>query len=328
MTDVLILAEGEGDVPSRSTLELLGAARRLADATGGQVKAIVLEGSPGGLSASLFGHGADEVLRVEHPLLAPRQADPYVAALAQVAPQAAAQVVLLADDECGREVGPRLAHRLNGGVVTEVTGVEATGETVIFHRQVYGGRCIAALRPTRWPVVATIKPRSMEPATEQAGRSGKETAVAVSLDPSVVRTKILQRVAEEVRGVKLENARVVVSGGRGLKGPEPFKQLEELAQLLKGAMGASRAATDAGWVPASRQVGQTGKSVSPDLYIAVGISGAIQHLAGMSGSKTIVAINTDADAPIFKMAHLGIVGDFKQVLPKFIEKCKELVQGE
>ena len=327
MTDVLVLAEGEAGLPSRSTLELLGAARRLADATGGRVKAVVLEGSPGGLSAALFSHGADEVLRVEHPLLALRQADPYVAALAQVAPQAAVQVILLADDSCGREVGPRLAHRLNGGVVTEVTGVEANGQTVVFHRQVYGGRCIAALCPTRWPVVATIKPRSLEPAAEQADRSGKETTVTVSLEPSVVRTKILQRVAEEVRGVKLEIARVVVSGGRGLKGPEPFKQLEELAQLLKGAMGASRAATDAGWVPASRQVGQTGKSVSPDLYIAVGISGAIQHLAGMTGSKTIVAINTDPDAPIFKMAHLGIVGDFKQVLPKFIEKCKALVQS-
>ena len=327
MPDILVLAEGEGAVPSRSTLELLAAARCLADGTGGVVTAAVLGAAPGELLASFFAHGADEVLRLEHPLLAERQTELVVAALAQAVPEAGTQVVLVPDDAVGREVAPRLAHRLNGGVVTEVTGVEATGETIGFRRQVYGGRCVATLVPTRWPVIAAVKPRSLEPATERAGRTGQETRLAVSLDPACVRAKVLQRVAEEVRGVKLENARVVVSGGRGLKGPEPFNQLEELAQLLKGALGASRAATDAGWVPVTRQVGQTGKSVSPDLYIAVGISGAIQHLAGMSGSKTIVAINTDPDAPIFKMAHLGIVGDFKAVLPKFIQSCKELTQS-
>jgi electron transfer flavoprotein alpha subunit len=191
----------------------------------------------------------------------------------------------------------------------------------------YGGRTVATFAPQRFPVVATVKPRSMEPAVEQAGRAGEEVLLTVTLDASLLRTRVVQRVTEEVRGVRLENAKVVVSGGRGLKGAEPFKQLEELAQLLKGAVGASRAATDAGWIPASWQVGQTGKTVNPDLYIAVGISGATQHLAGMTGSKTIVAINTDPDAPIFKVAHLGIVGDFKAVLPRFIEKCRELTQG-
>jgi electron transfer flavoprotein alpha subunit len=236
-------------------------------------------------------------------------------------------VVLLADDSRGRELAPRLAYRLKAGLVTEVTAIQADGPAVLFQRQMYGGRTIATFVAQQFPVVASVKPRAMEPAVERADRFGEEVSVSVSLDASLLRTRVTEKVGEEVRGVKLENAKMIVSGGRGLKGPEPFKQLEELAQLLKGAVGASRAATDAGWVPASWQVGQTGKTVSPDLYIAVGISGATQHLAGMTSSKTIVAINTDPDAPIFKVAHLGIVGDFKAVLPKFIAKCRELTHG-
>jgi electron transfer flavoprotein alpha subunit len=327
MADVLVLANGQGDAPSQNSLELLGAAGRLAAVTQGRVKAAILEDSESGLGARLSAVGADQVLRAEHPLLKDYHADAYVAALVQIVAHAAPQVILLADDSCGKEVAPRLAHRLNGCVVTEVLGIAVDGATVLFQRQMYGGRTIATVAAQRLPVVATVKPRAMAPAIEQAGRSGEAVSVAVSLDASLLRTRVVEKVAEEVRGVKLEIAKVVVSGGRGLKGPEPFKQLEELAALLKGAVGASRAATDAGWVPASWQVGQTGKSVSPDLYLAIGISGATQHLAGMTGSKLIVAINTDPDAPIFKVAHLGIVGDFKAILPKFIAKCKELTQG-
>ena len=327
MVDVLVLATGQGNIPSQSTLELLGAARPLADATRGKVKAAILADTQSTFGARLFAFGADQVLRLEHPLLKDYQADAYLAALAPLAANAAPQVILLADDSQGRELAPRLAYRLSGGVVTEVTAIEGDGSAVLLQRQMYGGRTIATFAAQRFPVVATVKPRAMEPAVEQAGRSGEEVLVTVRLDASLLRTRVVERVGEEVRGVKLENAKVVVSGGRGLKGPEPFKQLEELAQLLKGAVGASRAATDAGWVPASWQVGQTGKTVGPDLYIAVGISGATQHLAGMTTSKTIVAINTDPDAPIFRVAHLGIVGDFKAVLPKFVAKCRELTLG-
>ena len=327
MGDVLVLATGQGNVPSQSTLEIFGAARRLADATRRHVKAAILEDSQSGLGARLFAFGADQVLRVEHALLKDYQADVYLAALAEVAALARPQVILLADDSSGKELAPRLAYRLRGGVVTEVTAIEGDGSAMLFQRQMYGGRTVATFAAERFPVVATVKPRAMEPAAEEPGRSGEEVTVPVALEATLLRTRVIEKVAEEVHGVKLENAKVVVSGGRGLKGPEPFKQLEELAQLLKGAVGASRAATDAGWIPASRQVGQTGKSVSPELYIAVGISGATQHLAGMSSSKTIVAINTDPDAPIFKVAHLGVVGDFKAILPKFIEKCKELTRG-
>lgn len=327
MVDVLVVAEAQEAVPSRNTLEVLGAARRLADATHGTVKTAVLGGSVAGSAAALFGGGADEVLWVEHALLVTPEPDSIVAALTQVVPDAAAEVVLLADDSTAREVAPRLAHRLQAGLVTEVSAIHAEAEAVVLRRAIYGGRCLAEIVPTRFPVVGTVKLRSFEPAPDRSGQPGVERHIPVNVEASLVRTAVVQRVAEEVRGVKLENARVVVSGGRGLKGPEPFQQLQDLAQVLKGAVGATRAATDAGWVPVSWQVGQTGKTVSPDLYIAVGISGAIQHLAGMGGSKTIVAINSDPDAPIFKVAHLGVVADFKALLPPFTAKVKALTEA-
>ena len=324
MTDVLVVVSDQGAPLSRNSLEVLGAARAIADGTQGAVKAAVLSGPLPNLASALCVGGADAVLWIEHPLLADRQPDAIVAALVQAVPRAGSQIVLMADDSCGRDVAPRLAHRLGAGLVTEVAGVGAEPGAVVFRRQVYGGRCIVELAASRFPVVGTVKPRSVEPAAERAGVRGEEQRIAVTIEASMVRTRVLERVAEEVRGVRLENARVVVSGGRGLKGPEPFRQLEELAQLLRGAVGATRAATDAGWVPLSWQVGQTGKTVSPDLYVAIGISGAIQHLAGMSGSKLIVAVNTDPDAPIFKVAHLGVVGDFKAVLPPFMATIKAL----
>jgi electron transfer flavoprotein alpha subunit len=327
MVDILVVVDERGAPPSRNTLEVLGAARCLADGTGGKVKAAVMGGSLEGLAAGLFAGGADQVLWIENSLLTDPGPEPILAALVEVVPRVAAPVVLMTDDSIGREVAPRLAHRLQAGLATEVMGVGAVADSVRFRRQRYGGRCIVEIEATRLPVIGTIKPRSLEPAATRPGASGEEVRMAIGLDPGLIRTRVRSKVAEEVRGVKLENARVVVSGGRGLKGPEPFRQLEELARVLKGAVGASRAATDAGWVPLSWQVGQTGKSVSPELYIAVGVSGAIQHLAGMSGSKMIVAINTDADAPIFKVAHLGIVGDFKAVLPPFTAKVKALAES-
>ena len=326
MVDILVVTNGQA-AASRDTQEVLGAARMLADETRGAVKTAVLGGVREGAAPALFAGGADQVVWVEHPLLESPQADAIVAALTQVVPQTGAAVVLLADDSCGRDVAPRLAHRLAAGLVTEAVSVTAEADAVVFRRHLYGGRCLAELVASRFPVVGTVKLRSVEPAAERVGHRGEEIRLAVNLEASLVRTRVVQRVAEEVRGVKLENARVIVSGGRGLKGPEPFQHLQDLAQALKGAVGASRAATDAGWAPVSWQVGQTGKTVRPDLYIAVGISGAIQHLAGMSASKTIVAINTDPDAPIFKVAHLGVVGDFKAILPPFTAKVKALAES-
>jgi electron transfer flavoprotein alpha subunit len=327
MTDVLVVNAAAAELVSQSTRELLGAARRLADGSRGRVHAALLAAEADERGTALIALGADRLWHLTHPLLREPQADCWVGGLCQAIPRIAPQLILLADDALGKEVGPRLAARLDAAILTEVTALAAEGEAVRLHRGMYGGRTVAVFEARRFPVVATLKPRAVAPAPEQPGRTGEQEQMPLDLDGTLIRVRVRERVAEEVRGARLETARVVVSGGRGLKGAEPFRQLEGLAQLLKGAVGASRAATDAGWVPASWQVGQTGKTVSPELYIAVGISGATQHLAGMSGSKTIVAINSDPDAPIFKMAHLGVVGDFKAVLPAFVAKCRDLLQA-
>ena len=327
MGSILILVTAENGTLTRSTLELLGGGKRLAVKLGEKVGAALLGKDVSALIPLLFAHGADSVYEASHPLLEPYQPEAFLAALTKVVRKAEAQVVLLPSDSMGRELAPRLAHRLGGGIVTEVIDldVEAESKAILLTCPAYGGKAMAVFAPKRFPVVATLKPRTFEPLPPEEGRQGEVVQVQFDLDQALVKTKRLDRVREEVVGVKLEDAKVIVSGGRGLGGPEGFKLLEQLAQVLKGAVGASRAATDAGWVPPSWQIGQTGKTVSPDLYIAVGISGATQHVAGMSGSRTIVAINTDPEAPIFKVAQLGIVGDYKKIIPKFIEKCRELL---
>jgi len=322
MTNVLMIGEFQDTDLSRNTLEVLTAARVIAG--NGTVTALVFDTPSDEQAATLFNHGADRVLRLSATQSISGQIELVLASLTEIVPQNDPQVILLADNSRCREIAPRLAHRLQAGLVTEIVGVSHEENTLVFRRPLYGGRCVAEIAVDHLPLVGTVKLRSMEPAPLQPGRQGETLTLTVNLDPALAKTRLLEQVVEGGGGVKLENARVVVSGGRGLMGPEPFRQLEELAQILRGAVGASRAAADAGWAPVSLQVGQTGKTVCPELYIAVGISGASQHLGGMSGSKTIVAINTDADAPIFKVAHLGIVGDFKTVLPPFTAKVKSL----
>jgi electron transfer flavoprotein alpha subunit len=321
--DVLAVVRTDGAEITRDSLEVLAASQQLRG-EGGRLTALLFADTPV-LPERLFGYGVNRVAVLPLSGGAEPEPDAVVAAIAHAARELAAEVVLVPDDVRGREVAPRVAHRLHAGLVTEVVKAEADGKAVTFQRNLYGGRCLAVLAAERFPVVATIKPRAWEPAAEQPSGGSEVMRLEGEEEGAGSRTAVVEQVAEEVRGVRLESARVVVSGGRGLKGPEPFTQLEELATMLKGAVGATRAATDAGWVPVTRQVGQTGKTVSPDLYVAVGISGAIQHLAGMSASKTIVAINTDPDAPIFKAAHLGVVGDFKAVLPPFVAKVRELL---
>ena len=204
--------------------------------------------------------------------------------------------------------------------------VDSASRTLFANRPVYGGNAVAVVSCNYTPQIAAIRPKVYEPMEPDDSRQGQVVSFPVELDLAQARSRVVDVVAEESEGIKLEEARIVVSGGRGLGGPEPFQDLEQLAKALGGAVGASRAAVDSGWVPSSYQVGLTGKTITPEVYITVAISGASQHMAGCSGAKVIVAINKDAEANIFKEARYGVVGDWQEIVPAFTEAVRELVQ--
>lgn len=273
---------------------------------------------------------ADKAYLAQDDVLADLQLDAQVAALAKVCNETQPSVVLIGRTLSGRDVGPRLAFRLGVGLAQDCLEVEADGDSgkVVAVRPVYGGNALAKVTfPDASPQMVVLRAKAYEPLDADEARTGEIVVVNTELDPSVVKARLVETVRQESEGVRLEDANIVIGGGRGLGGPEPFDQLEDLAGLLGGAVGASRAVCDAGWLDHSYQVGLTGKTITPDLYITVGISGASQHMAGCSASKNIVAINRDEDANIFKSASFGVVGDWKNVLPSFIETVRELVDS-
>jgi electron transfer flavoprotein alpha subunit len=321
MGTVLCYAPVAGGRISRSGQEVLAAGRAAAEVTGGPVVAALVGARVADAAVAAGRHGAARAFLAEHALLETYQADLYLKALQAIVQVASPRVLLFPSDSQGRELAPRLAHRLRAALITEAQGFAKRDGKLAFTCQAYGGKAVATLIAQPEPVVVTVRPKTFSPA--EAPAAGEPTRVVVALTPQDARTRLIRKVQEEGGGVDLEVARVVIGGGRGLGGPEPFKMLAELAQVLRGAVGASRAATDAGWVPSSWQIGQTGRSISPDLYIAVGISGATQHVAGVASAKTIVAINRDPEAPIFKVAQLGIVDDYRAILPRLTAKIRE-----
>jgi len=308
-------------------LEIIGPGKKIAEASGEKVVAVLVGNDIDDAAKAAISYGADEVITVSGDGYADYTLEGYTSALEKLVEKYKPSAILFGATSNGRELAPRLAARLKTGVSADCTNIEV-GESgsIQFTRPVYSGRMLSVIEcaETR-PQIGTIRPGIFKRGEPDMARTANITKEDVAFSADSVRTTIIEKITEAAEGaVKLEDAEVIVSGGRGLGKPENFSLLKELADELGGVVGASRAAVDAGWISHVHQVGQTGKTVGPKLYIACGISGAIQHLAGMSGSDTIIAINRDADAPIFEMADYGIVGDLKEVVPAFTAAVKKL----
>jgi electron transfer flavoprotein alpha subunit len=324
---VLVLGETKEGKLASITTELLGGGRKLADDLGGELAAVLVGSGVASLAQEAIAGGADKVYVVDDPILKDYQTDTYVAVMEKVAKQAMPQVIIMGQTSIGRDLAPRLAFRLNTAAAMGCLelAIDPQSKKLLQTKPVYGGNALAVFTTDSFPQIATVRPKAMTPLAPDPSRKGEVIKVEAGLDPSALKAKVLEKVPEEVTGIKLEDAAVVVSGGRGIGSAEGFQQLEELARLLKGAVGATRPPCDNGWMPAGAQVGLTGKIVNPDLYIAIALSGSSQHMSGCSGSKTIVAINKDPEANIFREARFGVVGDWKKVMPAFTEKLKELL---
>ncbi|MDO8637411.1 MAG: electron transfer flavoprotein subunit alpha/FixB family protein [Dehalococcoidia bacterium] len=325
---VMICAELVNKEISAITTELLGIGRKLADDLGEELSALLMGSEVTPLSQEHIAYGADRVYLVDDPLLKSFNSDAYTGAAANVCRQVNPSIVLLGQTDMGRELAPRLTARLGGGLAMDCIDLSIDPETKLMlqTRPVFGGNAYAVMvtRIAR-PQIATVRPKTMLPLERDGSREGEVVSMEAGIDSSIIKAEIIETVKEDVEGVKLEEAEIIVTGGRGIGSAEGFAVVRELAMVLGGATGATRGACDEGMAPATMQVGQTGKIVSPNLYIAVALSGAVQHLAGCSGSKHIVAINKDPEAHIFKVAEFGIVADYKEVLPVLTEKCKELL---
>ncbi len=327
---VWIFAEQKDGEIQPVVYELLGVGQRLAKARGTELSAVLIGDGVEEKTKELFQRGADKVYLVEHPNLAHYLDEPYSRILTKLVRQYKPEIVLTGATSVGRSLIPRAAVELNTGLTADCTGLEIDPETghLLQTRPAFGGNIMATIRcENSRPQMATVRHKVMQEASVDPQRTeGEVIKVDVSEADVASRTSILEVVKEVEETVNLTEADVIVSGGRGLKGPENFEIIRELAKVLGGAVGASRAAVDAGWVSYSHQVGQTGKTVKPKIYIAVGISGAIQHLVGMSSSDVIIAINKNPDAPIFKVADYGLVGDLFEVVPALTKRFKEILK--
>ncbi|TLS39180.1 electron transfer flavoprotein subunit alpha/FixB family protein [Pseudalkalibacillus caeni] len=319
---VLVFAEVRENELRNVSFEALAAAKDIA--AGGEVIGVVAGESVSGLAETLFHYGADRVITVENEKLKAYTNDGYSQAYLQVIDSVQPDAILMGHTAQGKDISPKLASKLSSGLISDATGIEIDGEDVIFTRPIYSGKAFEKKKVKEGLIFATIRPNNISVLEKDESRSGE--VVNEDVEIKDLRTIVKEVVRKSTSGVDLSEAKVIVAGGRGVKSSEGFEPLNELAEVLGAAVGASRGACDADYCDYSLQIGQTGKVVTPDLYIACGISGAIQHLAGMSNSKVIVAINKDPEANIFNVADYGIVGDLFEVVPMLTEEFKKVLQ--
>ena len=327
---VMVVGECADGALASITCELLGIGRKLADNIGEQLSVALLGEKVSGAAKDAVAFGADKVYVVESPMLKDYVTDAYVNAMENLCKEAKPNILLMGQTPMGRDLAPRLAVRLGTGATLDCLDLKIDPQTklMVMVKPVYGGNALAEVVCERTrPQIATVRAKCMEPLPRNDSKQGEIVTFDPKLDAAKIRAKFVERVKEKVEGVKLEDAGIIICGGRGMGGPDNFAPLKDLAKMLGGAVGATRPPCDNGWVPATLQIGLTGKIVCPNLYVAVAVSGASQHLSGCSGAKNIVAINKDPEANIFKVARYGIVGDYKKVLPPLANKIKELIAG-
>jgi electron transfer flavoprotein alpha subunit len=322
MSNVMVIAEvSEGKI-KKGSLEAVSCGRELCNQTGGELSVALAGSAVEALAGELGKYGADRLLLIEDPGLAQYSAEGYTSALAPVIKDKKPSILLMSNSIFSRDLAPRIAVRLGVGIMTDCIELSLENGTLVSLRPVYGGKAIAKVQSKgETPQFATIRPNVVAMAEVDPPKSPEVEKIAPV--PGEIRTKVTNAIREEAEKVDLTEAEIIVSGGRGMKNSENFKILEELAKVLGAAVGASRVVVDSEWRSHSDQVGQTGKVVNPKLYIACGISGAVQHLAGMGTSRTIVAINNDPEAPIFQKADYGIIGDLFEVVPLLTDELKK-----
>lgn len=317
---VVVLGETRDGALRNVSFEAIAAGKTVAE--GGEVVAVLVGESVGALTNDLIHYGADRVVTVEDAKLASYTPDGFSQAVLAAIDAESPEALVFGHTSLGKDLSPKIASKLNSGLISDVTAIEVAGGNIVFTRPIYSGKAFEKKIVTDGLIFATVRPNNITPLEKDESRTGEVSSLSVEIKD--LRTIVKEVVRKATEGVDLSEAKVVIAGGRGVKSAEGFEPLKELANVLGGAVGASRGACDADYCDYSLQIGQTGKVVTPDLYIACGISGAIQHLAGMSNSKVIVAINKDPEANIFKVADYGIVGDLFDVVPMLTEEFKKL----